>query len=121
MERSAEQAIIDALEQEDPELAQEIKQRMFVFEDLLLLDDRALQAVLREVSRQELAAALKAVDAELLERVLRNMSKRGATLLREAMQHLGPIRLGEVEEAQRRVAAVVRNLQQRGEIVIETR
>jgi flagellar motor switch protein FliG len=119
MDRSTEQTIVDALEQEDPELAQEIRQRMFAFEDLLLLDDHALQAVLREVSRQELAAALKAVDAEILDRVVGNMSKRGATLLREAMQHLGSIRLGEVEEAQRRVAAVVRNLQQRGEIVIE--
>ena len=116
MDRATEQTVIDALEQEDPELAQEIEQRMFVFEDLLLLDDQALQEVLREVSRQELAVALKAVDAEILERVVRNMSKRGAALLREAMERLGPIRLGEVEEAQRRVAAVVRALQQRGEI-----
>ncbi len=121
MDRSTEQSVIDALEQEDPELAQEVKQRLFGFEDLLLLDDQALQAVLREVSRQELAAALKAVDAEILERVVRNMSKRGAALLRDAMEHLGPIRLGEVEEAQRRVAGVIRSLQQRGEIAINHR
>lgn len=121
MDRTTEQTVIDALEQEDPDLAQEIKQRLFVFEDLLLLDDQALQAVLREVSRQELAAALKAVDAEILERVVRNMSKRGAALLRDAMEHLGSIRLGEVEEAQRRVATVIRSLQQRGEIAINPR
>ena len=121
MDRTTEQSVIDALEQEDPDLAQEVKQRLFGFEDLLLLDDHALQAVLREVSRQELAAALKAVDAEILERVVRNMSKRGAALLRDAMEHLGPIRLGEVEEAQRRVAGVIRSLQQRGEIAIDHR
>ena len=121
MDRATEQTVIDAMEQEDPGLAQEIKQRLFVFEDLLLLDDQALQAVLREVSRQELAAALKAVDAEILERVVGNMSKRGAALLRDAMEHLGPIRLGEVEEAQRRVATVIRSLQQRGEIAINPR
>ena len=121
MDRTTEQSVIDALEQEDPDLAQEVKQRLCGFEDLLLLDDQALQAVLREVSRQELAAALKAVDAEILERVLRNMSKRGAALLRDAMEHLGPIRLGEVEEAQRGVAGVIRSLQQRGEIAINHR
>lgn len=119
MDRSTEQTVLDALEQEDPELAQEIKQRMVAFEDLLLLDDQALQTVLHEVSRHDLAAALKAVDAEILARVMRNMSRRGAALLREAMKRLGAIRLGEVEAAQRRVAAVVRNLQQRGEIVID--
>lgn len=118
MDRSAEQTVLDALEQEDPELAQEIKQRMVAFEDVLLLDDQALQAVLHEVSRQDLAAALKAVDAEIVARVMRNMSRRGAALLREAMRRLGAVRLGEVEAAQRRVAAVVRDLQQRGEIVI---
>jgi flagellar motor switch protein FliG len=121
MDRTTEQSVIDALEQEDPDLAQDVKQRLFGFEDLLLLDDEALRAVLREVSRQELAAALKAVDAEILERVLRNMSKRGAALLRDAMERLGPIRLGEVEEAQRRVAGVIRSLQQRGEIAIDHR
>ena len=121
MDRTTEQSVIDALEQEDPDLAQEVEQRLFGFEDLLLLDDQALQAVLREVSRQELAAALKAVDAEILERVVRNMSKRGAVLLQDAMEHLGSIRLGEVEEAQRRVAGVIRSLQQRGEIAIDHR
>ena len=121
MDRTTEQSVIDALEQEDSDLAQEVKQRLFGFEDLLLLDDQAVQAVLREVSRQELAAALKAVDAEILERVVRNMTKRGAALLRDAMEHLGPIRLGEVEEAQRRVAAVIRSLQQRGAIAIDHR
>ena len=121
MDRTTEQSVIDALEQEDPDLAQEVRQRLCGFEDLLLLDDQALQAVLREVSRQELAAALKAVDAEILERVVRNMSKRGAALLRDAMEHLGPIRLGEVEEAQRRVAGAIRSLQQRGAIAIDHR
>ena len=121
MDRTTEQSVIDALEQEDPDLAQEVRQRLFGFEDLLLLDDQALQAVLREVSRQQLAAALKAVDAEILERVVRNMSKRGAALLRDTMEHLGPIRLGEVEEAQRGVAGVIRSLQQRGEIALNHR
>jgi flagellar motor switch protein FliG len=116
LDRSTERTIIDAIGDEDPALGEELKQQMFVFEDLWLLDDASLQLVLREVSRDDLAAALKAVDQEVVDRVIRNMSKRGAALLQDAMQTLGTIKLGVVEAAQQRVAAVIRELEQRGVI-----
>ena len=119
LDRSTERTIIDAIGDEDPALGEELKQQMFVFEDLWLLDDASLQRVLREVSRDDLAAALKAVDQEVVERVTRNMSKRGAALLQDAMQTLGTIRLGAVETAQQRVAAGIRELEQRGDIVLK--
>ena len=118
LDRSTERTIIDAIGEEDPALGEELKQQMFVFEDLWLLDDASLQRVLREVSRNDLAAALKAVDREMVERVTGNMSKRGAALLHDAMQALGNIRLGAVEAAQQRVATVIRELEQRGEVVL---
>ena len=116
MDRPTEQTIVDAIREENPALAEELKQQMFVFEDLLLLDDASLQAVLREVSRRDLAAALKAVDEEVIGRVTGNMSKRGAALLLEEMRQLGNVRLGAVESAQRHIAAAIRRLEQRGEI-----
>ncbi len=118
MDRSTEQTIVDAIREENPSLAEELKQQMFAFEDLLLLDDASLQAVLRDVSRQDLAAALKAVDEEVIGRVTGNMSKRGAALLLEEMRQLGNIRLGAVESAQRQIAAAIRQLEQRGEIAL---
>ena len=119
LDRSTERTIIDAIGDEDPALGEQLQQQMFVFEDLWLLDDASLQRVLREVSRSDLAAALKAVDQEMVERVAGNMSKRGAALLQDAMQALGNIRLGAVEAAQQRVAAVVRELEQRGAIALQ--
>ena len=118
LDRSTERTIIDAIGDEDPALGEQLKQQMVVFEDLWLLDDASLQRVLREVSRNDLAAALRAVDQKMVDRVTGNMSKRGAALLREAMQALGNIRLGAVEAAQQQVATVLRNLEQRGEIVL---
>ena len=100
VDRSTEKSIIEALEEEDPELAEEIKKKMFVFEDIVLLDDKAIQKVLRELDNQDLAKALKAVDTEVQEKIFRNMSKRAAALLREDMEFMGPIRLKDVEEAQ---------------------
>ena len=119
LDRSTEQTIVDAIGEEDPALGEQLQQQMFVFEDLLLLDDGSLQRVLREVSRDDLAAALKAVHQDVVDRVVRTMSKRGAALLQEAMQALGNIRLGAVEAAQQRVATVIRELEQRGEIVLK--
>ena len=89
VDRGTEKIIIEALEEEDPELAEEIKKRMFVFEDIVLLDDRSIQKVLREVDTQELAKALKGVDNEVQEKIFRNMSKRAASLLSEDMDIYG--------------------------------
>ncbi len=118
VDRGTEKIIIEALEEEDPELAEEIKKRMFVFEDIVLLDDRSIQKVLREVDTQELAKALKGVDAEVQEKIFRNMSKRAAQLLREDMDFMGPIRLRDVEESQQKIVNIIRKLEDAGDIVV---
>lgn len=118
VDRSTEKTIIEALEEEDPELAEEIKKKMFVFEDIVLLDDRAIQKVLREVDSSELAKALKAVDTEVQDKIFRNMSKRASSLLKEDMEFMGPIRIRDVEEAQQKIVNIIRKLEDSGEIVV---
>jgi flagellar motor switch protein FliG len=118
VDRSTEKTIIESLEEDDPELAEDIKKRMFVFEDIVMLDDRAIQKVMREVDTTELAKALKAVDSEVQDKIYRNMSKRAATLLKEDMEYMGPIRLKDVEEAQQKIVSIIRKLEEQGEIVV---
>ena len=118
VDRSSEKQIIEALEDEDPELAEEIKKRMFVFEDIVMLDDRAIQKVMREVDSQELAKALKSVDTEVQDKIFRNMSKRAAGMLKEDMEFMGPVRLKDVEEAQQKIVSIIRHLEDTGEIVV---
>lgn len=118
VDRGTEKTIIEALEDEDPELAEEIKKRMFVFEDIVLLDDRSIQKVLREVDTQDLAKALKAVESDVQDKIFRNMSKRAASLLREDMDFMGPIRLRDVEECQQKIVNIIRKLEEQGDIVI---
>ncbi|NPV01104.1 MAG: flagellar motor switch protein FliG [Brevinematales bacterium] len=117
-ERSAERNIIEALEEDDPDLAEEIKKKMFVFEDIITLDDRSIQRVLRHVDMGDLAKALKAVDPEVQDKIFRNMSKRAAQMLREDMEYMGPIRLKDVEEAQQKIVNIIRKLEEQGEIVL---
>jgi flagellar motor switch protein FliG len=112
------QEILNALEQRDAELAERVQQAMFTFEDLVKLDDRSLQRVLREVDMRELAVALKGASEEVKEKIFRNMSQRAATILREEMDYMGPVRLREVTMAQRRVVDIVRRLEEAGEIAI---
>ncbi|MBP5251368.1 MAG: flagellar motor switch protein FliG [Treponema sp.] len=118
VDRSSEKAIIETLEEDDPELAEEIKKRMFVFEDIVMLDDRAIQKVLREVDQQELAKALKSVDTEVQDKIFKNMSKRAASMLKEDMEFMGPVRLKDVEESQQKIVSVIRRLEDSGEVVI---
>ena len=118
VDRTTEKSIIEQLEEEDPELAEEIKKRMFVFEDIVMLDDRAIQRVLREVDTNELAKALKAVDPEVQDKIFRNMSKRAASLLKEDMDYMGPTRRKDVEESQQKIVSVIRKLEEQGDIVI---
>lgn len=118
VDRGTEKTIIEALEEEDPELAEEIKKRMFVFEDIVLLDDRAIQKVMREVDNSDLAKALKSVDTEVQEKIFKNMSKRAANLLREDMDFMGPIRIKDVEDAQQKIVNIIRKLEDAGEIVV---
>jgi flagellar motor switch protein FliG len=91
---------------------------MFVFEDIVMLDDRAIQKVMREVDQQELSKALKSVDAEVQDKIYRNMSKRAAQMLKEDMEFMGPVRLKDVEEAQQKIVAIIRHLEDTGEIVV---
>jgi len=118
VDRASEKQIIEQLEDEDPELAEEIKKRMFVFEDIVMLDDRSIQKVMREVDSQELAKALKSVDTEVQDKIFRNMSKRAAGMLKEDMEYMGPVRLKDVEEAQQKIVSIIRHLEDTGEIVI---
>lgn len=118
VDRQTEKLIIESLEEEDPELAEEIKKRMFVFEDIVMLDDKAIQKVLREVDTQELGKALKGVDTEVQDKIFRNMSKRAAALLKEDMEYMGPTRRKDVEEAQQKIVGIIRKLEEQGEVVI---
>ena len=118
VDRSPEKTIIESLEDEDPDLAEEIKKKMFVFEDIVMLDDRSIGKVLREVNTDEMAKALKQVDAEVQDKIFRNMSKRAGSMLREEMEFMGPIRVKDVEEAQQKIVSIIRHLEDKGEIVI---
>lgn len=118
VDRSTERTILEALETQDPELAEEIKKRMFVFEDIVTLDNRAIQRVIREVDNNDLMLALKVASDEVKEIVFKNMSTRMAETFKEEMNYMGPVRLRDVEEAQSRIVEVIRRLEDAGEIVI---
>ena len=118
VDRGTERTIMEGLEELDAELAEEIKKRMFMFEDLVTLDDRAVQLVLREVDNRELALALKMASSEVAQKIYRNMSKRAAEMLQEDLQYLGPVRLRDVEEAQQKIVNVVRRLEEAGKIIV---
>ncbi len=117
-DRATERAILDSLEEESPEIAEEVKKLMFVFEDIIMIDDRGIQAILKEVDNKELALALKTASDELKEKIFNNMSKRAAEGIKEEMEYMGPVRLKNVEEAQQNIVAIVRKLEESGEVVI---
>ena len=118
VDRVTERTIMDTLEEEDPELADEIRKRMFLFEDIVKLDDRAIQQVIREVDTRDWALALKTASEEVSGRIYKNMSKRAGDMLREDIEYMGPVRLRDVEEAQQRVVSTIRRLEETGEIII---
>jgi flagellar motor switch protein FliG len=117
-DRPTERQIVEGLEGLDPELADEVKSRMFMFEDIVLLEDRAMQQVLREVENADLALALKGVTDEVRSKVTSNMSERAATTLMEDVELLGPVLLRQVEEAQQKIIRTIRRLEDSGEITI---
>ena len=121
VDRGAEKNILGNLERENPELATEIKNLMFVFEDVLLLDDRSMQRVLKDVDSKDLSMALKGASEELQEKFFRCMSSRAAESIKEEMEFMGPIRLKDVEEVQQRIVDVIRRLEEDGEIIISGR
>jgi flagellar motor switch protein FliG len=118
VDRSTERLILENLGETSPELAEQVKNMMFVFEDIIQLDDRAIQAILREVDMKELATALKGVGPEVQEKIYKNMSERAVAMLKEDMEYMGPVRLRVVEESQVKVVNIIRKLEEAGEIVV---
>lgn len=118
VDRGTEKHIMETLEIEEPELADEIRKKMFVFEDILLLDDRAIQRVLRDVDNGDLAIALKGSNEEVQNAIFNNMSKRLAVMIKEDMEFMGPVRMKDVEEAQQKIVNIIRKLEDSAEIVI---
>jgi len=118
VDRSTEKTILESLSENNPEIADEVKKNMFVFEDIIMLDDRAIQMVLKEVDTKELAVALKGVGENTQIRIFKNMSERAAAMMKEEMEFMGPVRLKSVEESQQRIVGVIRKLEEAGEIIV---
>lgn len=115
---SSEKNIIESLGKDDPELADKVRSNMFVFEDVIKLDNLSIQRVLRDVDSKDLAMALKGSSEEVAEAILRNMSKRAGAALKEDIEYLGPVRLVDVEKAQQNIVSIIKNLDEAGEIII---
>ncbi len=117
VDRGTERTILESLEVQTPELAEEIKKRMFTFDDIILLDTRAIQRVLREVDNRDLALALKVANENVKQLIFQSVSKRFAEMLEEEMEYMGPVRLRDVEEAQQKIVGIIRRLEEANEIV----
>ncbi len=120
-DRATERGLLESLEEEDPELVEHIRRLMFVFEDILLVNDKGVQKVLKEVSNEDLALALKTASEDLRKKIQKNMSERAWSLITEEMEYMGPVRVSDVEAAQQRIVDIVRRLEDAGEIVIQGR
>ena len=118
VDRGTEKHIMETLEIEEPELADEIRKKMFVFEDILLLDDRSIQRVLRDVDNNDLAVALKGANENVQAAIFNNLSKRLSAMIKEDMEFMGPIRMKDVEEAQQKIVNIIRKLEDSAEIVM---
>ncbi len=120
-DRATEKTIMEGLEAEDPDLVEQIRRLMFVFEDVMLVNDKGIQSVLKEVDNDELSLGLKTASDELKEKIFGNMSERAAELIKEDMQYMGPVRVSDVEAAQQRIVDIVRRLEESGELIIQGR
>jgi len=121
MESKIADQIMTSIEEVEPELAAEIKQRMFTFEDLVLVDDRGLQRLLRRIETRELAMALKGASEEVKQKIFKNMSERAAEMIKEEMEALGAVRMRDVEEAQNNITRIVQEMEEKGELIISGR
>ena len=121
VDRTTEKGIMEGLESEDPDLVEQIRRLMFVFEDINHVDDKGIQSVMKEVDNDELALSLKTASEDLKEKIFRNMSERASELIKEDMEYMGPVRLSDVEAAQQRIVDIVRRLEDAGEIIISGR
>jgi flagellar motor switch protein FliG len=113
--------ILNEIEEASTELAAQIKQKMFIFEDLVLVEDRGFQKLLRRVETKELAIALKAASEEVKQKVYKNMSERAAEMLKEEMEVLGPVRMKEVSDAQQTINSIIQEMEAKGELIIAGR
>ena len=120
-DRSTEKGIMEGLEAEDPDLVEQIRRLMFVFEDILLVNDKGIQSVLKEVENVVLSQALKTASEDLKQKIFKNMSERASQLIQEDMQFMGPVRVSDVEQAQQKIVDIVRRLEDAGEIIIAGR
>lgn len=116
-----ERSILEKMEEIDPEMASQVKALMFVFDDIVMIDDRGIQKILKQVDKKDLALALKAADENIKEKIFKNMSERAAQLLKEDLEFMGPVRLKDVEDAQRRIVEVIKQLEDEGEIYVSGR
>lgn len=118
VDRGTEKTILEELEEDDAELVDEIRKKLFVFEDIINLDDISIQRILRDVDSRALALALKGSNEKVQERIYKNMSKRAGDLLKDELKYMGPVRLRDVEESQQKIVNIIRNLEEAGEIII---
>lgn len=118
VDRATEKTILEELEVKDPDLADNVRKMLFVFEDIVKLPDASIQRVLREVDSKDLAKAIKGSNEEVAEIIYKNMSKRAADMLRDEIRYMGPVRLRDVEESQQRIVQIIRQLDESGEIII---
>lgn len=120
-DRATEKTIMEGLESDDPDLVEEIRRLMFVFEDIKLVNDKGIQAVLKEIENDELSLALKTASEQLKQKIFSNMSERAASMVKEDMEFMGPVRVSDVENAQQRIVDIVRRLEESGDVMIEGR
>ncbi len=120
-DRATEKGILEGIEGQDAELAEQIRRLMFVFEDILLVNDKGIQSILKEIENEDLTLSLKTASPELRDKIFRNMSERAAQVIKEDMEFMGPVRLGDVEASQQKIVDVVRRLEDSGEIIISGR
>ena len=120
-DRATEKGIMETLDEDDPELVEQIRRLMFVFEDIILVNDKGIQSVLKEIENETLALSLKVASEELKEKIFGNMSERAVTLIKEDMEYMGPVRVADVEAAQQKIVDVVRRLEDAGEIIVSGR
>lgn len=118
MSKELEKEVLSKVEETDPELAEQIRKKIFLFEDILLLDDRSVQTVLRDVDSADLPVALKGATEEIQAKIFKNMAQRAAQLVRDELSYLGAVRPKDIEEAQQKIIAVIRQLEESGDIII---
>jgi flagellar motor switch protein FliG len=118
VDQASEREIMGHIEESNAPLAEEIRQLMFVFEDLLQVDDRGMQTILREVANDDLKMAMKTASDELTQKILRNLSQRAAEMLREELELMGPVRVSDVEKAQQKITQVAKRLENEGKLML---